>query len=74
MQHKHLFMPLALVSAMAVAQQVYAADDFVVQDIRVDGLVRLTPDNVAGMIPFTAGDRVNDQIISSSIRSDIKVA
>ena len=69
MQHKHLFMPLALVSAMAVAQQVYAADDFVVQDIRVDGLVRLTPDNVAGMIPFTAGDRVNDQIISSSIRS-----
>ena len=69
MQHKHLFMPLALVSAMAVAQQVYAADDFVVQDIRVDGLVRLTPDNVAGMIPFTAGDRVNDQIISNSIRS-----
>ncbi|UUS56308.1 MULTISPECIES: outer membrane protein assembly factor BamA [unclassified Acinetobacter] len=69
MQHKHLFMPLALVSAMAVAQQVYAADDFVVQDIRVDGLVRLTPDNVAGMIPFSAGDRVNDQIISNSIRS-----
>ncbi|QOW51271.1 outer membrane protein assembly factor BamA [Acinetobacter sp. YH12138] len=62
-------MPLALVSAMAVAQQVYAADDFVVQDIRVDGLVRLTPDNVAGMIPFSAGDRVNDQIISNSIRS-----
>lgn len=35
-------MPLALVSAMAAVQQAYAADDFVVRDIRVNGLVRLT--------------------------------
>ena len=69
MQHTHLFMPLALVSAMAVAQQVYAADEFIVQDIKIEGLVRLTPENVYGMLPITSGDRINDPIIASSIRS-----
>ena len=69
MQHTHLFMPLALVSAMAVAQQVYAADEFIVQDIKFDGLVRLTPDNVYGLVPINSGDRVNDPIISNAIRS-----
>ena len=69
MQHTHLFMPLALVSAMAVAQQVYAADEFIVQDIKIEGLVRLTPENIYGMLPITSGDRVNDPIIASSIRS-----
>ena len=69
MQHKHLFMPLALVSAMAAVQQVYAADEFIVQDIKVDGLVRLTPANVYGMIPVTKGDRVNDPVVANAIRS-----
>jgi outer membrane protein insertion porin family len=62
-------MPLALVSAMAVAQQVYAADEFVVQDIKFDGLVRLTPENVYGLVPINSGDRVNDPIIANAIRS-----
>ncbi len=69
MQHTHLFMPLALVSAMAVAQQAYAADEFTVQDIKFDGLVRLTPENVSGLVPINSGDRVNDPIISNAIRS-----
>ncbi|ENX30069.1 MULTISPECIES: outer membrane protein assembly factor BamA [Acinetobacter] len=69
MQHTHLFMPLALVSAMAVAQQVYAADEFIVQDIKFDGLVRLTPDNVYGLVPINSGDRVNDPVIANAIRS-----
>ncbi|WP_312584926.1 outer membrane protein assembly factor BamA [Acinetobacter sp.] len=69
MQHTHLFMPLALVSAMAVAQQVYAADEFIVQDIKFDGLVRLTPDNLYGLVPINSGDRVNDPIIANAIRS-----
>lgn len=43
MQHRDLFMPLALISAMAAVPQVYAAQEFVVRDIKVDGLVRLTP-------------------------------
>ena len=57
MQHTHLFMPLALISAMATVQQVYAAEDYIVRDIKVDGLVRLTPANVYGMIPLNGGDR-----------------
>lgn len=69
MQHTHLFMPLALVSAMAAVQQVYAADEFIVRDIQIDGLVRLTPANVYGMIPVNSGDRVNDATIANAIRS-----
>lgn len=69
MQHTHLFMPLALVSAMAVAQQVYAADEFIVQDIKFDGLVRLTPENVYGLVPINSGDRINDPVIANAIRS-----
>ncbi|MGY5393784.1 outer membrane protein assembly factor BamA [Acinetobacter tandoii] len=69
MQHTHLFMPLALVSAMAAVQQVYAADEFIVRDIKIDGLVRLTPANVYTMLPVHSGDRVDDQAISNSIRA-----
>ena len=69
MQHSHLFMPLALVSAMAAAQQVYAADEFIARDIRVDGLVRLTQANVLGMLPISSGDRVNDPAIADAIRA-----
>lgn len=69
MQHTHLFMPLALVSAMAATQQVYAADDFIARDIKIDGLVRLTPANVYGMIPVNSGDRVNEAVLANAIRS-----
>ena len=69
MQHKHLFMPLALVSAMAAVQQVYAADEFIARDVRVDGLVRLTQANVLGMLSVNSGDRVSDPIIADAIRA-----
>ncbi|NNG76234.1 outer membrane protein assembly factor BamA [Acinetobacter sp. ANC 4277] len=62
-------MPLALISAMAAVQQVYAADEFIVRDIKIDGLVRLTPTNVYGMLPVNAGDRVDDMTIANSIRA-----
>lgn len=69
MQHSYLFMPLALVSAMAAVQQVYAADEFIARDIRVDGLVRLTPKNILTMIPINSGDRVSDPAIADAIRA-----
>ncbi|WP_213066370.1 outer membrane protein assembly factor BamA [Acinetobacter oleivorans] len=69
MRHTHFLMPLALVSAMAAVQQAYAADDFVVRDIRVDGLVRLTPANVSTMLPINSGDRVNEPMIAEAIRT-----
>ncbi|KAF1024863.1 MAG: Outer membrane protein assembly factor BamA [Acinetobacter bereziniae] len=69
MQHSHLFMPLALVSAMAAVQQVHAADEFIARDIRVDGLVRLTQQNVLALLPINSGDRVSDAAIAESIRA-----
>ncbi|WP_416224441.1 outer membrane protein assembly factor BamA [Acinetobacter tandoii] len=54
---------------MAAVQQVYAADEFIVRDIKIDGLVRLTPANVYTMLPVHSGDRVDDQAISNSIRA-----
>ncbi|HQW53719.1 MAG TPA: hypothetical protein PLU69_07150, partial [Acinetobacter sp.] len=58
MRHTHLLMPLALVSAMAMVQQAYAADEFIARDIRIDGLVRLTPATVSAMLPMNSGDRL----------------
>lgn len=69
MRHTHFLMPLALVSAMAAVQQAYAADDFVVRDIRIDGLVRLTPANGSTMLPINSGDRVNEPMIAEAIRT-----
>ena len=69
MQHSHLFMPLALVSAMAAVQQVHAADEFIARDIRVDGLVRLTQSNVLALLPINSGDRINDPAIADAIRA-----
>ena len=69
MRHTHLLMPLALVSAMAMAQQAYAADEFIAQDIRIDGLVRLTATSVYSILPINSGDRVNDPMIAEAIRS-----
>ncbi|MEB3766514.1 outer membrane protein assembly factor BamA [Acinetobacter sp. MD2] len=69
MRHSHIFMPLALISAMAAVQQVYAADEFVAQDIKFDGLVRLTPANLYSILPIKSGDRVNDAVLNSAIHS-----
>lgn len=69
MQQSHLFMPLALVSAMVTAQQVYAADQFVVKDIKIEGLVRLSPSNVLTMVPINSGDTVSDSQIADAIRA-----
>ena len=69
MRHTHLLMPLALVSAMAVVQQAYAADEFLARDIRIDGLVRLTPASIYSMLPINSGDRVSDPMVAEAIRT-----
>jgi outer membrane protein insertion porin family len=68
MRHTHLLMPLAL-SAMAAVQQAYAANEFIAQDIKVEGLVRLTPANIYSMLPINSGDRVDDPTIANAIRT-----
>jgi outer membrane protein insertion porin family len=68
MRHTPFFMPLALVSAIAIVQSAHA-DSFQVSDIRVEGLVRLTPANVYNLIPISSGDQVNDASIATAIKS-----
>lgn len=69
MRHNHLFMPLALVSAMVAVQQVNAAEGFTVQDIRVSGLVRLAPSHIQPYLPVKVGDYVTEESIAQSIRN-----
>ena len=66
-RHNPLFMPLALVSAMAVVSTAHAAA-FNVSDIRIEGLVRMKPANVYGLLPISAGDAVNDDAIADAVR------
>lgn len=66
MRHTHLFMSIALVSAMTTVQQVSAAD-FIASDIQFDGLVRLTPSTLYSMLPIKAGDRVTDTSLNNAI-------
>ena len=68
MRHNPLFMPLALVSAMAVVQTVHA-ESFQVSDIRVEGLVRLTPASVYNQIPVSSGDQVDEDAIANAVRA-----
>lgn len=69
MRFSHLFMPLALVSAMASVQQIHASEGFVVQDIRMSGLVRLTPANVNPYLPISVGDQVNETVLAHTVES-----
>lgn len=68
MRHNAYFMPLALVSAMAIVQTAHA-ETFQVSDIRIDGLVRLTPASVYSVLPVSSGDQVDDIAIAASVRA-----
>ena len=68
MHHNAYFMPLALVSAMAIVQTAHA-ETFQVSDIRIDGLVRLTPASVYAVLPVSSGDQVDDTAIAAAVRA-----
>jgi outer membrane protein insertion porin family len=56
------------VVAMACAQA-YAADTFVIKDIRVDGLQRTEPGTVFNYLPFRIGDRYTPELGAAAIRA-----
>ena len=47
----------------------WAADPFVVRDIRVEGLQRVEPGTVFATLPFRIGDKFNDELGSQVIRT-----
>ncbi len=53
---------------MACAQA-YAADTFVIKDIRVDGLQRTEPGTVFNYLPFRIGDRYTPELGAAAIRA-----
>jgi outer membrane protein insertion porin family len=48
------------------------ADEFVVQDIRVQGLQRLTPGTVFNYLPIEAGEKFTDQVSVEAVRALFK--
>ena len=62
------YLPLLLLLALNVTS-VSANEPFVVSDIRVEGLQRISAGSIFSSLPINVGDRVDDVSIRSSIRS-----
>ena len=63
-------LPLALMLALSMLLPLSAqADEFVVRDMRVEGLQRISEGTVFNYIPINIGDRVNDLRIQEAIRA-----
>jgi outer membrane protein insertion porin family len=68
MRHPFYTLPLLLVTAMAAVSAAHA-EDFVARDIRVDGLVRLSPATVYGLLPVSVGDHIDDTRLAAALRA-----
>ncbi len=62
-----LFVALLLTRAAVVV-----ADDFIIEDIRVEGLQRLSPGTVFSYLPLQVGDRFDSRASSEAIRALFK--
>ena len=65
----HLFYALLL---CAVFVPLEAAEEFIIQDIRVEGLERITPGTVFNYLPMRVGDRFDDSRSSEAVRALFK--
>ena len=59
---------ILLVLLLAVAGHVMA-DEFVIEDIRVEGLQRMTPGTIFNYLPVEVGDTFNDQTSIDAVRA-----
>ena len=48
-------------------QHAYAVSEFIIQDIRVEGLQRITPGTVFNYLPIKVGDTFNDRLSRESV-------
>ena len=65
----HSFYALLL---CAVFVSLEAAEEFIIQDIRVEGLERITPGTVFNYLPMRVGDRFDDSRSSEAVRALFK--
>ncbi len=69
---KHLYRLLYLLFLIIFSSSVHSAQEFIINDIRVEGLQRLTPGTVFNYMPIEVGDSFNDQISVEAVRSLFK--
>lgn len=55
-----------------LAQPVRAAEEFIIQDIRVEGLKRIMPGTVFTYLPVKVGDRFTDELSGEAVRALFK--
>ncbi|MGE3771697.1 MAG: outer membrane protein assembly factor BamA [Gammaproteobacteria bacterium] len=58
--------------ALGLLLQVAVAEDFIVDDIRVNGLRRISPGTVFNYLPITIGDRVDEKRTQEAVRALFK--
>ena len=63
---KKLFFIFILLLPLHVAN---AAEEFIIEDIRVEGLERVTPGTVFNYLPMKVGDKFNDSLSSNAVRA-----
>lgn len=63
--HKFVCLLVLLTSAVGVV----SAEEFIIEDIRVEGLQRLTPGTIFNYLPLEVGDEYNDQISLEAVRA-----
>ncbi len=64
-----LYFAIAFTSAL---NPVFAADSFVIEDIRIEGLQRFTPGTVFNYLPMKVGDEFNDHRSGEAVRALFK--
>jgi len=67
--HKILYV---LILSLSLIAQLQAAQEFVIQDIRVEGLERITPGTVFNYLPMKVGDTFDDSRSSEAVRALFK--
>lgn len=69
MRFRHALQTTAVAVLAVACARAYAADPFVIKDIRVDGLQRTEAGTVFSYLPFRVGDSYTDDAGSAAIRA-----
>jgi len=67
-----IYKSLYILILLTLFVSVEAVDEFVIEDIRVEGLKRITPGTVFNYLPMKVGDKFNDSISSDAVRALFK--
>lgn len=70
---RHVFLSFVVfISSILASQTLLAVDPFIVNDIKVEGLQRISAGTVFNYLPIKVGDQIDDRTVSKSIRELFK--